>query len=186
MPIVPPVLAVVPPVAWFPPVAWLPPVLRVLPPVPSVFPPVPKSLPPVPAKLPPVPASEILIRLDKGKQVQVGETTVSSEGADNGRQRFRVAVGRGGLVPLVISERSSGGNRSPLVLVNSRSTGRIEPAGLRWEVVLDLDVYARATDTFRLQVPGSVDLAEVEAPELGQWTARSQADGTAKCEAGAT
>ncbi|MCD4727289.1 MAG: hypothetical protein K8R46_06490, partial [Pirellulales bacterium] len=67
-------------------------------------------------KLPPVPASEILIRLDKGKQLQVGETTLQSDGADNGRQLFRVAVDRGGLAPLVISERFAGGNRAPLVL----------------------------------------------------------------------
>ena len=65
------------------------------------------------------------------------------------------------------------------MLVNSRSIDRIEPAGLRWEVVVDLDVYARATDTFRLQLPGAVDLAEVEAPELGSMDVREQADGTA-------
>ncbi len=53
-------------------------------------------------KLPPVPASEILIRLDKGKQLQVGETTLQSDGADNGQQLFRVAVDRRGLVPLVV------------------------------------------------------------------------------------
>lgn len=130
-------------------------------------------------KFPPVPASEMRVRLDKGKQLHVGGTTLESEAGADGRQQFRVAVGRGGLVPLVISERFAGGNRAPLVLVHSRSTGRIEPAGLRWEVVLELDVFARATETFRLQLPGSVDLAEVEATELGQWAAKDQADGTA-------
>ena len=84
-------------------------------------------------KLPPVPAAEILVRLDKGKQLQLGETTLPSDGTDGGWQLFRVAVGRGGLVPLVISERLAAGSRVPLVLVNSRATGQIEPAGLRWE-----------------------------------------------------
>jgi prepilin-type processing-associated H-X9-DG protein len=130
-------------------------------------------------KLPAVPASEMLLWLDKGKQLQLGETALPSDDADNARQRFRIAVGRAGLVPLVISERFAGGNRAPLVLANSHATSRIELAGLRWEVVLDLDVYARATDTFRLQLPGSVDLAEVESPGLDRWTARPAADGTA-------
>ncbi len=129
-------------------------------------------------KLPPVPASEMLIRLDEGKQLQLGETTLQAESTENGRQTFRVAVDRTGLVPLVVSDRSAGGNRAPLVFVNSRSLGHIEPAGLRWEVVLDLDVYARATDTFQLQLPDSVDVAEVEAPELAQWTIREQDGGT--------
>lgn len=130
-------------------------------------------------KFPPVPASEMRVQLDKGKQLHVGETTLESEAGTDGRPQFRVAVGRGGLVPLVISERRGGGSRAPLVLVHSRSTGRIEPAGLRWEVVLELDVFARATESFRLQLPGSVDLAEVESPELGQWASQNQADGTA-------
>ncbi|GAG22932.1 unnamed protein product, partial [marine sediment metagenome] len=84
-----------------------------------------------------------------------------------------------GLVPLVISDRRAGGNRAPLVLVNSHLIGHIEPAGLRWEAILDLDVYARATDTFELQLPESVDVAEVEAPQLGGWTIRELPDGTA-------
>jgi prepilin-type processing-associated H-X9-DG protein len=130
-------------------------------------------------KLPPLPASEILVRLPKGKQLQVGETTLQADGTENLTQLFRVAVDRGGLVPLLISERFAGGNRAPLVLANSRTTDRIEPAGLRWEVLLDLDVYARATDSFQIQLPGALDLAEVEAPELAQWTTRGQGDGTA-------
>ena len=117
-------------------------------------------------KLPPLPASEILVRLPKGKQLQVGETTLQADGTENATQLFRVAVDRGGLVPLVISERFAGGNRRPLVLANSRTTDRIEPAGLRWEVLLDLDVYARATDSFQIQLPGALNIAEVEAPEL--------------------
>jgi hypothetical protein len=129
-------------------------------------------------KLPPVPASEILIRLDEGKQLQVGETTLQSDSTDNGQQTFRVAVDQTGLVPLVISDRFAGGNRAPLVFVNSRSTGHIEPAGLRWQVIVDLDVYARATNTFELELPGSVDVAEVEAPQLDAWTIREPADGT--------
>lgn len=130
-------------------------------------------------KLPPVPAAEILVRLDEGKQLQLGETTLVSESTDRGQQLFRVAVDSSGLVPLVISDRSAGGNRSPLVFVNSRLMGHIEPAGLRWEAILDLDVYARATDTFRLQLPDSVDVAEVESPELARWTIGEQAGGTA-------
>ncbi len=46
-------------------------------------------------KLPPLPASEILIRLDRGKQLQVGETTLQAERIENGRQLFRVAVDAG-------------------------------------------------------------------------------------------
>ena len=130
-------------------------------------------------KFPPVPASEILIRLDKSKQLQVGETALQPESVDDARQLFRVAVDRSGLTPMVISERFSGGNRSPLILARSHSVGRIEPAGLRWEVVLDLNVYARATDTFQLQLPDSVDLAEVESPQIDRWTIREQSDGTA-------
>ena len=130
-------------------------------------------------KLPPASASELLIRLQKGKLLHVGETMLQSDSRDNGQQLFHVAVDRSGLIPLVISERFAGGNRTPLVLVNSRSIGRIEPAGLRWEVVFDLDVYARATDTFRIHLPDSVDLAEVESPELAQWTIQKQEDGTA-------
>ena len=42
-----------------------------------------------------------------------------------------------------------------------------------------MDVYARATDSFQIQLPGALDLAEVEAPELAQWTTRGQGDGTA-------
>jgi len=130
-------------------------------------------------KLPPVPASEILIRLDEGKQLRVGETTLEPDGTDDGEQVFRVAVDPTGLVPLVVSDRFAGGNRTPLVFVTSRSIGHVEPAGLRWEVVLDLDVYARRADSFQLQVPDSVDVAEVEAPQLAAWTIREQADGTA-------
>jgi len=129
-------------------------------------------------KLPPVPASEILIRLDEGKQLQVGETMLQSESTDNGQQTFRVAVDHTGLVPLVVSDRFGSGNRTPLVFVKSRSAGHIEPAGLRWQVILDLDVYARATDTFQLHLPDSVDVADVEAPELAAWTIQDQADGT--------
>ncbi|MBN2292274.1 MAG: hypothetical protein JXM70_07610, partial [Pirellulales bacterium] len=129
-------------------------------------------------KLPPVPASEMLIRLDKGKQLQLGETALQSDSSDNSRQVFRVAVDRTGLLPLVISDRFAGGNRAPLVLVNSRAIGHIEPAGLRWEINLDLNVYARAADSFQLRLPDSVDVAEVEAPQLSRWTIQEEADGT--------
>ena len=44
---------------------------------------------------------------------------------------------------------------------------------------MDLDVYARATDAFRIQLPAAVDLAEVEAPELDRWTIRDRGNGTA-------
>lgn len=128
-------------------------------------------------KLPPTPASEILLRLQKDRQLQVGETVLQPESVKDNQQQFRIAVDRSGLVPLVISERSAGGNRSPLVLVNSRSIARIEPAGLRWELSLDLDVCARATDTFQIHLPDSVDLTEVEASELSQWTTQKQGGG---------
>jgi len=64
-------------------------------------------------KLPPAPASELSIRLDKGKQLQLGETMLQPDGTENAQQLFRVAVGGGGLVPLVVSERFAGGNRAP-------------------------------------------------------------------------
>ncbi len=128
-------------------------------------------------KLPPIPASELLLRLDDGKQLQVGETTIEPDGVEDGRQLFRVAAA--GLTPLVISERFAGGERAPLVLVNSRATHRIEPAGLRWEVVVDLDVYARAADAFLLQLPETVELAEVESPELDRWSVKTAGNGAA-------
>ena len=130
-------------------------------------------------KLPPVPASEILFRLDKGKQLQLGETTLQAEDTESSLQLFRVAVDRTGLVPLVVSDRFTGGNRSPLVLVDSHSFVQIEPAGLRWEAMLDLNVYARATDTFQLQLPDSVDVAEVESPQLNHWTIQEMDGGRA-------
>lgn len=130
-------------------------------------------------KLPPLPASEILVRLDQRKQLQVGQRIWQAERTENDKQLFRVAVDPKGLMPLVVSERFAGGNRAPLVLVNSRATSQIEPAGLRWEATLDLDVFARAADTFRLQLPGSMDLVEVDSPELGQWTLRESPDHTA-------
>jgi len=130
-------------------------------------------------KLPPVPASEMLIRLDEKKQLQVGETTLQPDSAGSGQQTFRIAVDHTGLVPLVVSDRFGTGNRTPLVFVNSRSVGHIEPAGLSWQVVLDLDVYARRTDTFQLRLPDSVDVAEVDAPQLARWTTEEQPDGTA-------
>jgi prepilin-type N-terminal cleavage/methylation domain-containing protein/prepilin-type processing-associated H-X9-DG protein len=130
-------------------------------------------------KLPPVPASELSIRLNEGKQLQVGEMTLQADRSENGQQVFGVAVDRTGLVPLVVSDRLAGGNRTPLIFVHSRSVGHVEPAGLRWEALLDLDVYARAADTFALQLPDSVDVAEIEAPQLGGWAIREQADGTA-------
>ena len=127
-------------------------------------------------KLPSLPASEIIFKLADGKQLQIGETTLEPDGTENSIQTFRVAVDRSGLVPLLISDRFAGGNRAPLVLVNSHTTGSIEPAGLRWEVALDLDVYARATDTFELKLPASVNVAEVEAPGLDAWTLREGSD----------
>ncbi|NUQ63300.1 MAG: DUF1559 domain-containing protein [Pirellulales bacterium] len=130
-------------------------------------------------KLPPAPASEIVVRLDEGKQLHLGETTLQPESTVGGAQVFRVAVDHTGLVPLVLSDRFARGNRAPLVLVNSRSIGHVEPAGLRWEIVLDLDVCARAADVFQLRLPESVDIAEVESPELDRWTVREEADGTA-------
>jgi hypothetical protein len=125
-------------------------------------------------KLPPVPASEMLIRLDEGKRLQLGETVLQADRADGGRQEFRIAVGQRELVPLVVSELVAGGNRTPLVFVSSRSTGHIEPAGFRWEAVLDLDVYARATDSFELRLPESVDIVAIEGPQLSRWTVRPQ------------
>lgn len=125
-------------------------------------------------RLPPVTASEIRLRLDEIKQLQVGENVLHPESSVQGEQVFRVSVGRTGLVPLVISDRLSGGNRAPLVFARSRSTARIEPAGLRWQVDLDLEVYARATDSFQLQLPVSVDIAGIEAAQLAQWTAQEQ------------
>ncbi len=128
-------------------------------------------------KLPPVPASEMLIRLDADKRLQLGETVLQPDEVEHELQVFRIAVGQRDVVPLVISELVAGGNRTPLVFVSSRSTGHIEPAGFRWEVELDLDVYARATDLFELRLPGSVDIAGIEGPQLSRWTVQPQEDG---------
>ncbi|TVS17816.1 MAG: DUF1559 domain-containing protein [Planctomycetaceae bacterium] len=133
-------------------------------------------------KLPPVPASEMRIRLDEGKRLQLGETVLQADEIDDGRQVFRIAVGQRELVPLVVSELVAGGNRTPLVFVSSRSTGHIEPAGFRWEAVLDLDVYARAADSFELRLPGSVDIAGIEGPQLSRWTVQPLDDDTVAVE----
>lgn len=130
-------------------------------------------------KLPPVPASEVLLRLDEGKRVRLGETALLPDSTKNGRQLFRIAVDHTGLVPLVVSDRFGGGNRTPLVFADSRLTGRVEPAGLRLDFSISLNVYARAQETFTLQLPDSVNVAEVEAPQLGAWTIQKQPDGTA-------
>jgi hypothetical protein len=129
-------------------------------------------------KLPPVPASEMRIWLDEGQRLQLGETVLQADETDGGRQLFRIAVGQRELVPLVVSELVAVGNRTPLVFVSSRSTGHIEPAGFRWEAVLDLDVYARAADSFELRLPGSVDIAEIEGPQLSRWTVSPLDDDT--------
>jgi len=125
-------------------------------------------------KLPPVSASEFVVELDPDKQLRLGETLIPPENADGDSQSIRVAVDRTGLLPLLISDRSAGGNRAPLVFARSRSTATVEPAGLRWQVTLDLDVYARGADTFRLELPATVDVAEIKAPELAQWSIQPQ------------
>jgi len=130
-------------------------------------------------KLPPVPASEVLLRLHEGKRVHLGATALQADPAEDGRQLFRIAVDHSGLVPLVISDRFAGGKRTPLVFADSRLIGRIEPAGLRLDFALDLDVYARAQETFQLRLPDTVNVAEIEAPQLGAWTIQKQDDGTA-------
>ena len=64
-----------------------------------------------------------------------------------------------------------GGSRAPSGAgqTAARSTGSNRPDFVG-RPVLDLDVYACPTDTFQIQLPDTVDLAEVEAPELGHWT----------------
>ncbi|MFZ1933466.1 MAG: DUF1559 domain-containing protein [Thermoguttaceae bacterium] len=130
-------------------------------------------------KLPPVPAAEMLLRLGRGEQLQIGDTVLQCDGGDGDQQRFRAAIGGRQLLPLVISEGGTSGNRTPLVLVNSRSTLRLEPAGVCWDVFLDLDVHARAADALRIQLPAAVQVAEVESPELARWTLHPPAGGTA-------
>ncbi len=130
-------------------------------------------------KLPPIPASEILLHLDRNKQLQVGETILPPDEIDELGQTFRVVVHQDGQVPLLMSDRSAGGNRAPLVFAHSRSIATVEPAGLRWQVALDLEVYARAADSFQFELPASVDVAEVEAPELAQWIIQEQPGDTA-------
>ena len=128
---------------------------------------------------PPLPASELRIELPEGKQLLVGQTVWPADASVDGQQSFRVAIEPTGLLPLVISDRSAVGQRSPLVLVHSRIDGQLEPAGLRWEAFVDLDVYARPTEAFQLRLPAAVDVAEVEATELDHWTIRDQGDGMA-------
>lgn len=131
-------------------------------------------------KLPPVAASDLVIQLDKQKQLQVGEIVLQPDDTDGERQVFRVAVDKTGMVPLVVSDRLTGGNRSSFVFATSRYVTFVEPAGLRWQVDLDLDVYARATSTFELRLPDSVEVAEVESPQLAQWTIEDQPDDMAR------
>jgi prepilin-type processing-associated H-X9-DG protein len=125
-------------------------------------------------KLPPIPASELVIRLNRSNQLLVGETVQVPDDKDNDQQTFRIAVDPSGLVPLVVSDRRQGGNRSPLVFVTSRSIATVEPVGLRWQVALHVDVYARSCDLFKLELPSSVDVAEVEAADLSRWTVQQQ------------
>ena len=127
-------------------------------------------------KLPPVAASQLVIQLDASRQLQVGETVLRPDSTEAGQQMFHVAVDQSGMVPLVVSDRLAGGNRSPLLFVTSRYVNGIEPAGLRWQVELGLDVYARAASTFELQVPDSVEIAEIESPQLARWTIEDQSD----------
>ena len=121
-------------------------------------------------RLPPVAASELVIRLAPSHELLVGETIQVAESTDDQRQTFRIAVPPSGLVPLVVSDRRQGGNRTPLIFATSRSMATVEPVGLRWQVALQLDVYARACDTFELQLPRSVEVAEVESPDLSRWS----------------
>ena len=114
-------------------------------------------------KLPPVLASEFVLELDANKQLQIGETTILPDSVDNGLAADPRGGGPDRLLPLLISDRSAGGNRAPLVFATSRSTATVEPAGLRWQVTLDLDVYARGIDSLRLELPASVDVAEIAA-----------------------
>ncbi len=135
-------------------------------------------------RLPPVSACEFALELDADKQLRIGETTIPPDKippdqVGNGLQRIRVAVDETGLLPLLISDRSVGGNRAPLVLAHSRLTAIVEPAGLRWQVALDLDVYARGADVIRLELPATLDVAEIKAPELAQWTIQPQVGDTA-------
>lgn len=129
-------------------------------------------------RLPPVPASELEIQLDDGKRLQVGERVMQADSTGENRRTYRIPIDHTGLVPLVISDRTGGGDRVPLVLAASRVLARVEPAGLRWQVELDLEVYARASDTFQLELPGSLEVAEVEAPQLARWMMRAPGSGT--------
>ncbi|MBM4091780.1 MAG: hypothetical protein FJ276_20490, partial [Planctomycetes bacterium] len=130
-------------------------------------------------RLPLVPASEFTLELPADKQLRIGETTILADSVENGLQQLRLAVDKSGLLPLLISDRSTGGNRAPLVFGTSRTTATVEPAGLRWQVALDLDVYARGADTFRLELPVVLDVAEIKAPELAQWVIQERVGDTA-------
>ena len=133
-------------------------------------------------KLPTIVASEFALELPADKQLRIGEAlilpdppTAADDNVTNaGTQRLRVALDRSGLLPLLISDRSISGHRVPLLFAQSRTTALVEPAGLRWQTTLDLNVYARGTETVRLELPATLDIAEIKAPELHQWKLQQQ------------
>ena len=133
-------------------------------------------------KLPTVAASDFTLELPTEKQLRMGESLILPDHAASADpveevgdvQRFRIAVDQTGLLPLMISDRSTSGHRAPLLIATSRTTALVEPAGLRWQAALNLDVYARGSDTFRLELPATLDVAEIKAPELHQWKIEKQ------------
>ncbi len=114
-------------------------------------------------------ASEFVLRLPEGKQVRVNGVEIKSAAADRGEQTFRIPVDKTGQIPLAILDQADASNRQALVFVRSDWKAVVEPAGLRWQVDVNLDVAAQAAGQFRFLLPSAVEVAGVESPELAGW-----------------
>jgi hypothetical protein len=127
-------------------------------------------------QLPQLPSSEFLLRLPEGKQVRVSGIEVKPETGDD-RRTFRVPIDKSGQVPLAILDQAGAANRVPLVFVKSDIRGQVEPAGLRLQADVTLDVAAQPAAQFRFTLPASVEVAAVESSDLAGWRIAAGDDG---------
>ena len=121
-------------------------------------------------QLPPAPASELRVRLAPHQRLEVGGSSVPVETPVDDRPVYRVAVDPAGRLPLVVSDRGAHGERGSVWFATSRARGQVEPAGFRWEVTIDLEVFGRATDAVPLRVPEAVEVVQVDSPQLAGWS----------------
>jgi hypothetical protein len=121
-------------------------------------------------QLPPLPSSEFLLHLPEQKQVRVNGVELKSIQEAGGQKTVRIPIDRSGKVPLAMLDTTAGSRRVPLVFANTDLKGTIEPSGLRWQADISLDVAAQAAGQFSLTLPRYVEVASVEATDLGHWT----------------